>query len=106
LKQEISSSKSDPILAFRKFVEICKSSATRQTYVQALHHFMKYLRLDANDYHNLLDKDVKLIQLDICDFNISFKRDHSSAAVCTYLAAINKFYSMNDVDILLETHLK
>lgn len=101
MKQEISSSsaKSDPILAFRQFVETCKSPATRQTYVLALHHFMKYLRLDANDYHKLLDKDVKLIQLDICDFITSFKRDHSSAAVCTYLAAINKFYSMNDVTL-------
>jgi hypothetical protein len=60
---------------------------------------MKYLRLDANDYHKLLDKDIKLIQLDIRDFITSFKRDHSSAVVCTFLAAINKFYSMNDVTL-------
>ncbi|HZA69619.1 MAG TPA: hypothetical protein VE548_07950, partial [Nitrososphaeraceae archaeon] len=107
MKQEISSSSSrsnsnsnlTPTLAFRQFVETCKSPATKQTYVLALHHFMKYLRLDVNDYHKLLDKNTKLIQLDVCDFITYFKRDHSSAAVSTYLAAINKFYSMNDVTL-------
>jgi integrase len=63
---------------------------------------MKYLGLNDNDYHKLLDKDTRLIQLDICDFITSFKIDHSSAAVCTYLAAINKFYSMNDVTLNLK----
>jgi hypothetical protein len=36
---------------------------TRQTYVLALHHFMKYLGVDVGDYDKLLDKDTKLIKL-------------------------------------------
>jgi hypothetical protein len=55
--------------------------------------------LNVNDYDKLLDKDTKLIQLDICDFITSFKADHSSVAVSTYVAAIKKFYSMNDVTL-------
>jgi integrase len=58
---------------------------------------MKFLRLRPGEYDKLLDKDVKLIQLDICDWVTSFKMDHSSASVSTYLAAIMKFYSMNDI---------
>ena len=91
-KQATSSS-----LAYRQFVETCKSPATRDLYVKALGYFMKYLRLGPNDYDKLLNKDVKMIQMDICDFITAFKNNHSSAAVCTYVAAINKFYSMNDV---------
>jgi integrase len=58
---------------------------------------MKFLKLDVNEYDKLLDKDVKLIQMDICDWVTYFKRDHSSASVSTYLAAIMEFYSMNDI---------
>jgi hypothetical protein len=35
----------------------------RQTYVLALHHFMRYLGVDVGDYDKLLDKDTKLIKL-------------------------------------------
>jgi hypothetical protein len=89
--------KTNPTLAFRQFIETCKSPATRDTYVRALNSFMKFLKLNTNEYDKLLDKDVKLIHLDICDWVTSFKRDHSSASVSTYLAAIAKFYSMNDI---------
>jgi integrase len=86
-------------MAFRQFIDTCRTQATKETYVRALHYFMKYFGLGVNDYDKLLDKDPKLIQFDICAFVSSFKADHSSAAVSTYLAAINKFYSMNDVTL-------
>jgi integrase len=60
---------------------------------------MRYLRLNDNDYDKLLNKDVKLIQMDICDFITHFKSSHRSAAISYYVAAINKFYSMNDVTL-------
>jgi integrase len=60
---------------------------------------MRYLRLNDNDYDRLLDKDVKLIQMDICDFITLFKSSHKSAAISYYVAAISKFYSMNDVTL-------
>jgi hypothetical protein len=87
----------NPTLAFRQFIETCKSPATRDTYIRALGSFMKFLKLGSNEYDRLLDKDVKIIQMDICDWIIYFKKDHSSASVSTYLAAIAKFYSMNDI---------
>jgi hypothetical protein len=60
---------------------------------------MKYIGLSntTNDYDKLLDKDAKLIQMDICDFITHLKVNHSAACVSAYVAAINKFYSMNDV---------
>jgi integrase len=58
---------------------------------------MKFLKLGVNEYDKLLDKDIKLIQMDICDWVTYFKKGHSSASVSTYLAAIAKFYSMNDI---------
>ena len=60
---------------------------------------MRYLRLNENDYDKLLDKDVKNIQMDICDFITYYKSQNNSAAIFCYIAAINKFYSMNDVTL-------
>jgi hypothetical protein len=69
-------------------------------YAKALSYFMKYLGLNINDYDKLLDKDVKLIQMNICDFITHLKVDHSAACVSAYVAAISKFYTMNDVTTL------
>ena len=69
-------------------------------YVKALEYFMKYLGLPNRDYDKLLNKDVKLIQMDICDFINYLKVDHSPASVSAYLCAISKFYTMNDITTL------
>jgi site-specific recombinase XerD len=59
---------------------------------------MRYLRLNDNDYDKLLDKDVKHIQLDFITWYKS-KNQNNSASILCYIAAINKFYSMNDVTL-------
>jgi integrase len=48
---------------------------------------------------NMTSYWIKTLNLSrwICDWVTYFKRDHSSASVSTYLAAIAKFYSMNDI---------
>jgi hypothetical protein len=61
---------------------------------------MSYLRLSPGDYDKLLDKDPKSIQMGICDFVNFMKKEHSSATVTLYLAAINKFFAMNDLSTL------
>ena len=99
MERKLVSTSTSAALAFRQFIDTCRTPATRATYVRALHYFIKYLGLGVNDYDKLLDKDAKLIQFDVCDFITSLKADHSSAAVSTYVAAINKFYSMNDVTL-------
>jgi integrase len=88
-------------LAYRIFVDTCRSPATRQVYTLALSFFMSYLKLPSGAYDKLLDKDPKTIQMDICDF-ITYmrKRGNSSATVATYTAALNKFFVINDVTSL------
>jgi integrase len=61
---------------------------------------MGYLRLPPQAYDKLLDKDPKSIQIDICDFITFMRKGHSSATVTLYVAALNKFFAMNDVTTL------
>lgn len=60
---------------------------------------MDYLKIDRHQYQKLLEKDPKLIQMDICDFILYLKKDRSSSAISVYVGAINKFYAMNDVNL-------
>ncbi|MGB7679187.1 MAG: hypothetical protein WBL49_10295 [Nitrososphaeraceae archaeon] len=94
------SMKTDPSLAYHNFVDTCRSQATRRVYVKALRYFMGYLRLSLQAYDKLLDKDPKFIQMDICDFITFMKKNHSSTTVTLYVAALNKFFAMNDVTTL------
>ena len=88
-------------IAYRCFVDTCRSPATREIYTLALSFFMSYLKLPPGAYNRLLDKDPKHIQMDICDFITHLrKRGKSSATVATYTAALNKFYVINDVTTL------
>lgn len=62
---------------------------------------MDYLGLPTRDYDKLLQKDVKLIQMDISDFISHLrKKGNAAASVSLYIAAINKFYTMNDITTL------
>jgi site-specific recombinase XerD len=90
----------DPSLAYRNFVDTCRSEATRRVYIKALHYFMGYLRLPLQAYDRLLDKDPKIIQRDICDFIAFMRKGHSYATVTLYVAALNKFFVMNDLTTL------
>jgi integrase len=87
--------------AYRYFVDTCRSAATRKAYVKALSFFMDYLKIPSGSYDRLLDKDPKVIQMDICDF-ITYlrRRGNSSATVSTYVGGIAKFYVINDVTTL------
>jgi site-specific recombinase XerD len=86
--------------AYRYFVDTCRSEATRKAYVRALLFFIDSLQPPSPEYDKLLDKDPKLIQMDICDY-ITYlrKRGRASASVTTYLAALAKFYVMNDITL-------
>jgi integrase len=88
-------------LAFRNFAQTCRSPQTRHGYTVALHYFMSYLKLEHTEYDKLLDKEPKLIQMDICDYVLHLKEKQLSAAtVSMYLAAVRKFYEMNDISQL------
>jgi integrase len=86
-------------LAYRNFVETCRTVATRQTYIQALRYFMDYLHLPHEAYHRLLDQDPKVTQMNICDYVSFLRKQKSPATASTYVAAIRKFYAMNDIQL-------
>ena len=60
---------------------------------------MSYLRLPPDRYDKLLEPPTGIIQENIADFIRYLKKDHSSATVSGYLAAIRKFFAMNDVTL-------
>jgi integrase len=95
-----STSTSTSNMVYRQFVDTCRSEATRSRYVQALHYFMSYLHLQEDAYDKLIENDPKISQMNVCDF-ITYlrKRGAAFATVSLYVAAINKFYSMNDITL-------
>jgi integrase len=97
-EQSIGSLAQNSLSPYREFVKAIKSPATRQLYIQAIHYFMDYLGISRDSYDGLLDRDIKLIQMDICDFIESLKdKKLSFATITSYVAAIHKFYVQNDI---------
>lgn len=92
------SSLSQESYAYQTFINTCRSPVTRQLYVKGLRYFMTYLHIPLDAYDKLLEKDPKHIQMEVCDFVVYLKKKGlSSASVSTYVAAVNKFYAMNDI---------
>jgi integrase len=85
------------IQAYRNFCDTCKSPETRIGYIKSLRYFMTYLQIEPERYDQLLEKDAVTTQMNIVDYIRFLRKDHSSGTVAVYLAAIRKFYQMNDV---------
>jgi site-specific recombinase XerD len=86
--------------AYRNLIETCRSPSTRILYTKALRYFMSYLRLPNDAYNRLLEKEPKLIQMDTCDFITHLRKSgRSPATVSSYVAALHKFYDMNDIEL-------
>ena len=61
---------------------------------------MSYLHLQEDAYDKLIDNDPKISQMNVCDFVTYLrKRGAAYATISLYVAAINKFYSMNDITL-------
>jgi integrase len=85
-------------LAYDNFANTCKSPATRRVYIFALTNFMDYLKIPHSEYNKLLDKDSKIIQMDIINYIGYLKgKSLSYAVIALYVAALSKFYIMNDI---------
>ena len=93
-QQEVSS------LTYHNFTQTCRSPSTRRIYEVGLHNFMDFLKIPYDAYDRLVEKDHKLIQMDICNF-ITYLRqkDCSSSSVSTYLSGIRHFYDINGIDL-------
>jgi site-specific recombinase XerC len=88
-------------MAYRNFVNTCRSPLTRHIYKKALQYYLSYLKLGAQDHVKLLDMDTKKAQMNICDY-ISYMRNQkglASQTVATYVSAVRKFYVVNDVQL-------
>ena len=83
-------------VAYRTFINTCRSPVTRRHYIKSLQYFMKYLKLD--NFDSILDLDPKLLQMNICDYIVFLKsRNLAPQSIAAYVAAIRKFLDMNDV---------
>jgi integrase len=85
--------------AYRNFIDACRSSKTRYLYKKSLDYFMSYLRIPLGVYNKLLEMDSKITQANIIDYIAFLRKSKSSASVMMYLAAIRKFYMMNDISL-------
>src|SRR5918999_804728 len=93
MSEQVSSS---PSIAYHNFINTCRSSTTQKTYKKSLEYFMKFLKVD--NWDKLIESDPKSIQRNICDY-IMFMRSKNLApkSIGLYVAAIRKFYDMNDI---------
>lgn len=83
-------------MAYRNFVNTCRSPITRKHYKKSLEYFMKFLKVD--NYDKLLETDPKIIQMNICDYIVFLKsKNLSPKSIVSYVSGIRKFYDMNDV---------
>jgi hypothetical protein len=60
---------------------------------------MDFLKIPNGSYDRLVEKDNKLIQMDICNsITCMRQKDCSSSSVSTYLSGIRNFYDINGID--------
>ena len=60
---------------------------------------MDFLKIPNGPYDRLVEKDNKLIQVDICNFITCLRqKDCSSSLVSTYFSGIRHFYDINVID--------
>lgn len=92
------SSTTNSNLAYRNFIDTCKTTATRDLYVRVLRYFIEYLQLPPDSYDKLLETDVKITQMNICDY-VKYLRNKgkSHQTISSYLAAVRHFFEMNDI---------
>jgi integrase len=85
-------------IAKDNFVEACRSAATRILYQKGLDYFMDYIKLGREEYDRLLERDPKLIQMDMIRFITHMKKkNNGSSTIHSYISGLNKFFIMNDV---------
>jgi integrase len=85
-------------IAKDNFLNACKTSATRILYQKGLDYFMDYIRLGREEYDLLLQRDPKLIQMDIIRFITHMKKKNNSyQTISGYISGIKHFLVQNDV---------
>ena len=91
MSEQISSS-----IAYHNFINTCRSAYTRKCYQKSIEYFMKFLKVD--NWDDILESDPKIIQRNICDYIMFMKsRNLVPKTIGIYVAAIRKFYDMNDI---------
>ena len=82
------------------FLNAIGSKVTQKNYLYELDRFVKWNKIKAGDYDNLLKADEKAIQRNLEDYLIFLKgRNLSPNTIPTTLAPIELFYLMNEINI-------
>jgi integrase len=83
-------------VAYHNFINTCRNSTTQKSYKKSLEYFMKFLKVE--NWDELLEPDPKTIQRNICDYIMFMKsKNLASKSISLYVAAVRKFYDMNDI---------
>jgi integrase len=82
---------------YLNFINSLRSEATVSIYQFSLGHYMQYIR--ANRVSSLVKQDKKTIEQQIISYLVDLRRNQklSYASLSIRLAALRKFYEMNDV---------
>lgn len=84
---------------YDNFINSVKSQKTRKDYAKSFGYYLNYVGKNENDLVKLLEEEPKDIQSDIIDFinYLQNEKKSSSATVNAYVAAVKRFYEMNDI---------
>ncbi|HEY7079172.1 MAG TPA: site-specific integrase [Nitrososphaeraceae archaeon] len=79
------------------FINSLHSKATIQVYGQAINHFMRFINIDKAS--SLINQDTKTIEQQIISYLVDQRINQklSYSILSVRLAALRKFYEMNDL---------
>lgn len=81
---------------YRNFADSIKSPATLLTYNYSLKYYMSFRK--TTNVSSLLQGDIKMLEAQLIEFIVSMRQNKLSYGIInTRLAAIKKFYVMNDI---------
>jgi hypothetical protein len=86
-------------VAYRNFVNTCRSAKTRKDYERSLQYYISYLRLQLDQineksiYDYLVAQDPKITQMNICDYITYLRKSKnlSSKSIASYVSGVRKF---------------
>ena len=81
---------------YLNFINSLRSKATIEVYRRAINHYMRFINID--NASSLMKQDTKTIEQHLISYLVDQRSQKLSHAVLSMrLAALRKFYEMNDV---------
>ncbi|HEY7079467.1 MAG TPA: site-specific integrase [Nitrososphaeraceae archaeon] len=98
-RQQEQGSESENNRAFLNLINSLRFKSTIKTYRLALENYMQFMNIKSFNYSSLLKPDNKTIEQQLIAYLVDIRRNQklSHASSSTRLAALRKFYELNDV---------